>query len=170
MNYSISYLSYNNKDQELLFRSKQILNGFFKSENYTLNQDDGKLIFIASGGSEHHSIELTKEHHNIIILCHRENNSFAAAIEISAFVRSQNKRASIIDVNAPNAFSEFEAILNVNLAMENLAGQKTALIGEISDWLIISDVNSKFIKDKLGIELIKIPWSNLDDFREKEPA
>ncbi len=59
----------------------------------------------------------------------------------------------------PIAFQEFEELQKVNQALEKLAHQKAALIGEVSDWLIISDVESMLVKEKLGIELKRIPWS-----------
>jgi len=170
MNYNIAYLSYNDSDKELKNRSVQILNDFFKSESYTIKKDEGQLLFIASGGSEHHAVQLTKEHQNIILLCHRESNSYAATIEIAAFLRAQNKRVSIIDVFAPNAFQEFDEIQKINQSLESLAQQKAALIGEVSDWLIISDVESQLVKEKLGIELKRFSWSKLANYQEKEPS
>lgn len=170
MTNSIAYLSYNNDDLELMNRSKQILDDFFNPESYVLNSDEGQLLFIASGGSEQNAERLTTEHQNIILLCHRENNSFAAAMEIAAFLRAQNKRASIIDIFASSAFSEFEELQKVNRALEALSKQKAALIGEVSDWLIISDVNTQLVKERLGIELMHLPWSKLPDYREKESS
>jgi L-fucose isomerase-like protein len=170
MNYNIAYLSPDNSNHRLVNRSVQILNDFFKEESYTINQDVGKVIFIASGGSEQNAIQLTKPHQNIILLCHRENNAYAATIEIAAFLREQGKRVSIIDVFSRNAFLEFQEIQKVNQALESLTQEKAALIGEVSDWLIISDVKSRLIKEKLGIELKRYPWSKLADYRLKEAS
>ncbi len=170
MIYNIAYLSYDDHDQELKRRSEQILNDFFKPSNYSIKQDDGQLLFIASGGSEQHAVQLTKPHRNVILLCHRECNSYAAAIEIAAYLRAHNKRVSMIDVFAPDAFEEFMEIQKINQALEKLTRQKAALIGDVSDWLIISDVESSLITEKLGIELMRLPWSKLADYRDKEPS
>lgn len=170
MSYNTAYLSYNNNDQELKNRSIQILNDFFGAGNYSINQYEGQLLFIASGGSEQNATFLTEGHKNITLLCHRENNSFAAAIEIAAWLRAQNKRTNIIDLFATNAFQEFEELHKVNQALEILAKQKAALIGEVSDWLIISDVESQLVKEKLGIELIRLPWSIVGNYHEKETS
>jgi len=170
MNYNIAYLSYDDGDQELMHRSVQILDEFFKTVSYSIKQDEGQLLFIASGGSEQKTVQLTQEHQNITLLCHRESNSYAATIEIAAYLRAQNKRVSIIDVFATDAFHEFEKFQKVNQALENLAKHKAALIGEVSDWLIISDIESQLIKEKTGVELIRIPWSKLPDYKEKESS
>jgi len=160
MTFDLVYLSYNDDDRELKNRSVQILNEFFKTSNYVIQQDEAQLLFIASGGSEQNAVRLTKKHQNIILLCHRESNSYAAAIEIAAYIRAQDKKVSIVDVLAPNAFQEFKEVLKINKALENLAQQKAALIGEVSDWLIISDVDKRLVKEKLGIELMRLPWVN----------
>lgn len=170
MNYKIAYISYNDSDQELMNRSLQILNDFFKTDSFTIKKSEGQLLFIASGGSEQNAIQQTKEHQNIALLCHRECNSYAATIEIAAYLKAHNKRASIINVFAPNAFLEFKEIQKVNQALEMLSQQKAVLIGEVSDWLIISDVENQLVKEKLGIELKRIPWDKLADYREKEPS
>ena len=170
MIYNVAYLSYNDRDQELRNRSIQILNDFFKTESYTFKRDEGRLLFVASGGSEQNAVQLTKKHQNILLLCHRESNSYAATIEIAAYLRTQNKRVSIINVFDANAFQEFEELQKINQGLELLAQQKAALIGEVSDWLIISDVNNQLVKDKLGIELKRWSWNELADYKEKEPS
>lgn len=169
MCYKVVYLSYNDEDLELRDRSVNILNDFFK-QDYDIDQKEGRLIYIASGGSEQKVSQVTEAFQNIIILCQRENNSFAAALEIAAYLRSQNKRASIIDVFAPNAIKEFEEIYKVYQAIELLAKQKAALIGEVSDWLLISDVESQWVKDVLGIDLKRFHWNKLPNYQKKEPS
>ena len=170
MSYDIAYLSYDNDDQGLMDRSTHILNDFFSTANYTIKKDEGQVLFVASGGSERQAVQLTKEHQNITILCHREHNSYAAAIEIAAFLRAQTKRVKIINVSEPDAFREFEMIQKINQLLEEFAQQKAALIGEVSDWLIISDVESKLVKEKLGIELKRIPWDKLPSYHDQEPS
>lgn len=170
MAFELAYLSYDDNDQELKDRSKQILNDFFSPADYFFQPDEGDLLFIASGGSEQNAVHLTEGHQNIILLCHRESNSFAAAIEISAYLRAQQRRVTIVDVFNPNAFQELTESVKVNHALDSLARQKAALIGKVSEWLIVSDVESSLVKQKLGIELIKLPWALLDDYRIKEPS
>jgi len=169
MPYKIAYIAYSD-DQELKKRSIDILNIFFKDNTYTFQQENTTIIFVASGGSEQYAAELTKTIDNIILLCHRESNSYAATIEIAAYLRDNDKKVSIIDVFAPEAFTEFEEVQKVNQAIEILSQQRAALIGEVSNWLIISDIESKIIKEKIGVELIRLPWDKLDDYRKKESS
>lgn len=168
MNFNLAYLSSDNQNTALKKRSDQILNDFFKEASYHWNEKEGQLLFIASGGSEQNAVRLTKEFNNITLLCHRENNSYAATVEIAAYLRDQGKRASIIDVFAPNSWQEFLMLQKVNQALESLSNQKAALIGEVSDWLIISDMEDQLIKEKLGIEIKRLPWSFIGEHHQKK--
>lgn len=168
MNFNLAYLSSDNQNTALKKRSDQILNDFFKEASYHWNEKEGQLLFIASGGSEQNAVRLTKEFNNITLLCHRENNSYAATVEIAAYLRDMGKRASIIDVFAPNSWQEFLMLQKVNQALESLSNQKAALIGEVSDWLIISDMEDQLIKEKLGIEIKRLPWSFIGEHHQKK--
>ena len=170
MTYKIAYITYSGDDQELMNRSNIILTDFFVDEDYEIQTECKGIVFIASGGSEKNAIEITKNNDNITLLCHRESNSFAATLEIASYLRSKDKRVNIIDVMAPNAFTNFVEIQKVNQAIECLSKQKAAIIGKVSDWLINSDIENAIIKEKLGIELLRIPWNQLDDYRKKEAS
>jgi hypothetical protein len=169
MTYKIAYIAYSD-DSELKNRSVSILNDFFVDDDYKIQKEFDGILFVASGGSEQYAVEMTKSSANITLLCHRENNSYAATIEIAAYLRDKGKRVSIIDLFATNAFVDFVEAQKVNKAIESLSQQKAAIIGEVSDWLIISDIKDSIIKDKFGIELLRLPWDQLDDYRKKESS
>ena len=169
MSYKIAYIAYSN-DQVLKDRSIEILDGFFVDLKYKIIDNSADVIFVASGGSEQYAFALCKERTNITLLCHRENNSFAAAIEIASYLRAEGKRVSLIDVLSPNALDEFVDVQKVNKAIDSLVNQKAALIGEVSDWLVISDIDKEIIKKKLGVELLHLPWDSLDDYKNKESS
>lgn len=168
MNQELVYLSYNNDDKSLIQRSEEILDEFFKGQNYHWIQDSGNVLFIASGGSERKAVHVTRDFQFIILLCHREENSFAATLEIAAWLLDQGKKVSIIDVFAEGALNELLQVQQVFEALKKLKGQKAALIGEVSDWLIISDVEDKSIRNKLGIEIKRLPWEEIGNHQDTE--
>ena len=169
MIHKIAYIAYAD-DNELKNRSISILNDFFGEENYEFQDDLNEIIFVASGGSEKNVLKLSSDYRNITLLCHRESNSYAAALEIAAYLRQNGKRVSLIDVFAPHSFNEFLEVQKVHQAIDALSNQKAALIGEVSDWLIVSDIQDQVVQDKLGVELLRLPWSSLDDYRKKESS
>ena len=169
MTHKLAYIAYSN-DQELRTRSEVILNEFFGEENYEIAEEFKGILFVASGGSEQYAVEITKTHKNVTLLCHRESNSYAAAIEIAAYLRQKGKRVNLIDVFAPDSYKEFLEVQKVHQAIDSLAEQKAALIGEVSDWLIVSDIEDQIVKDKIGVEMLRLPWNTLDDYRKKESS
>ncbi len=169
MGYKIAYLAYAD-DTELKNRSISILNDFFGEENYEFQDDLNEIIFVASGGSEQHVLKLSNSFRNITLLCHRESNSYAASLEIAAYLRQKGKRISLIDVFAAHSFNEFLEVQKVHRAIDALANQKSALIGEVSDWLIVSDIEDEVVRERVGVELVRLPWSSLDDYRQKESS
>jgi L-fucose isomerase-like protein len=170
MNLQLAYLSYNQDDKTLQQRSEEILKIFLNGIGFEWNSNAGQLLFIASGGSEKGAVEITKDFQYITLLCHREENSFAATMEIAAYLRDQGKKVCIIDVFKPGAIDEFKQVQKVHHALESLRGQKAALIGEVSDWLIISDVEEQTIKNKLGIELLRLPWDQIGRHQDRKTS
>lgn len=169
MKTGIAYISYDNNDRALWSRSKEILFDFI-GEDYCLDENSSDILFVASGGSEKYAIELTDNKQNIILLCHKESNSFAAAMEIASYLRERGKRVAIIDVFAIDSKKKFDNTRKIFNAISNLINQKAAVIGEVSEWLINSDANASNVKDRFGIDLIRIPWDNIDDYRQLDPS
>ncbi len=113
------------------------------------------VFFIASGGSEQKAINLSEPHKGIILLCHRESNSFAAAMEIAAYLRSIDKKVTVIDVFAKNAQQDFIHYSQLIEAINNISGQKAAVIGHPSDWLINSTIDAEILKKKIRYKTFK---------------
>ncbi len=170
MIYKIAHITYNIDDQESKNQSISILNDFFKNAEYEFQNEFDGIIYVARGGSEQEALKITKGASNCIILCHRENNSYAASMEIASYLRDREIAVSIIDVMQANALTELTEMHKVNQAIHSLANQKAAVIGEVSDWLINSDIKENTVKEKLGIEMLRLPWNKLDDYRQKKAS
>ncbi len=165
---SIAYLA-SDDSKELSDRSKVLLDGFFGKNEYNFNGNDS-LLFFASGGSEQKAIEVAKSAKRVILLCHRESNSFAAAIETATYLRSKGKLIALIDILSETARTEFDHMCIVMDALKKLENQKAALIGEVSEWLVSSSIDAPIILEKLGIELTKLSWAEVGDFRQQEQS
>ena len=170
MNYSVTFLASVIPNDTLEPRSIEIMDAFLGEDTFQFVDKGSPLLFIASGGSERPASKVAADFKNITLLCHRESNSYAATMEIAAFLRSQGKRVSVIDVFQPNSLEEFKSIQKVYHALDQLSTEKAALVGEVSDWLIISDVENQKIKDLLGIDLQRISWNDLEHFKSKDSS
>ncbi len=91
-------------------------------------------------------------------------------MEIAAYIRDKNKRVEIIDVLSEQAQKDIIELNQSIKVLDSLNNQTAALIGDISEWLIISDIETELIKDKFGISLIRIPWNKLESYKIKEPS
>ncbi|MBU2556585.1 MAG: hypothetical protein KJ578_02255 [Bacteroidetes bacterium] len=165
MKHKIVYLACDDS-QVLKNRSTEILDNFLGKDNYSF-EETSHFLFIASGGSEQHALKLSQELDNFILLCHRENNSFAAAMEIAAYLRDSGKNVALINIAATGALQDFKMLTQVVKAVESLKGQRAALLGEVSEWLIISAIEASLIKSKLGVDLLHIPWQSVDSYQDK---
>jgi L-fucose isomerase-like protein len=132
---------------------------------YEFTDVSEEVFFIASGGSERQALDHSKLRNQIILLCHRESNSYAATMEIAAYLRSLDKKVLIVDVFSHNALDQFLNGLKASRAINMLKGEKAAVIGDVSEWLIHSDIDKDILESKLGIELTKIQWNQIGDFR-----
>lgn len=165
MKHPITYLACDDGSQ-LKNRSIEILDHFLGKENYSFAQDSA-CFFIASGGSEQHAVKLSEKHNGLILLCHRESNSFAAAMEIAAYLRSVNKYVAVIDVFAEDSKQAYLDHLHILQALKKLNGQKAAVLGEVSEWLINSTIEVPILKEKLGVDLEYLPWNELESYKNK---
>lgn len=161
---SIAYLA-SDDSRNLLNRSQELLDVFFGKNAYTFNGNDS-LLFFASGGSEQKAISIAKNAKRVILLCHRESNSYAAALETASYLHSQGKIVALIDILSNAAKEAFHQTCIVMDALKDLENQKAALIGEVSEWLVSSAIGAPLILKRLGIELIQLDWSEVGDFRK----
>ncbi len=168
MVYNLAYFAYGD-DPALKRRSLTILDGFFGSRDYKLDGLQWPVVFVASGGSEQNALQFPSHLKHILLLCHRENNSFAATVEIAAFLRGKGKTVDIIDVFGQNAFKLFNELFLIQQALNSLSGQKAALIGNVSEWLIASNISPDLLKSKLGIELMMLAWEELGAYKTMQP-
>ena len=76
---------------------------------------------------------------------------------------NQNRVSSLlVDFTTFRAVEMVEYLYAVKKGINQLKGQRFGLVGEVSDWLVNSNIDPFIIKTKLGIEQVDIPWSKVD--------
>ena len=115
------------------------------------------------------AISLAQPGHPVLLLAIRGNNAYAAATEVMAWMKENNRIALLSD--ARDAFENglFGRWRQTVSAWKRLEGQKAALIGSVSEWLVASDVPAGQLKNVMGVQLLEIPWSGLPAIRDMEP-
>jgi len=124
------------------------------------------VIFVETGGTE----ELFKKMYlklsePYILVATNANNSLPAALEISSFLRDQNKKFILLHGSKEEVVESIRQkrlgnqSFKINQKVLLLNKKRYGVVGHPSNWLIASNVDYQKIKEKLGAELIDIPFN-----------
>ena len=124
------------------------------------------LIFVRTGGTEGLFKALlpelqSKKKGPLYLLTSGKSNSLAASMEILSYLRQQGLEGEIIHGDAAYISGRIDLLRQVEVARQQLRGCRLGIIGEPSDWLISSGTDANIIRQKTGIELVKIPMDEL---------
>ncbi|MBP5258624.1 MAG: hypothetical protein J6Z41_07820 [Prevotella sp.] len=124
------------------------------------------LIYVRTGGTEGIFKRLLPELQKksaqpFYLLTSGKSNSLAASMEILSFLRQTNLRGEIIHGSTDYINHRINILKKVREAHQQLKGCRLGIIGEPSDWLISSHADKDAVRQRLGIELIDIPMSEL---------
>lgn len=134
--------------------------------NYSLSGKDPDVLFFSTGGTEPIAKEIVSPGHFYLLVGSQYDNSYASATEVKAYLDEANIPSLLLDEDEAITTTILNNFLVVKRALKNLKGKRLGLIGQISDWLISSKIHPNILKEKLGIHLCKIPWSELPHFSE----
>lgn len=123
-----------------------------------LGSDDFKIIFIATGGVERLVIQhFERLPRPAILLADGMQNSLAAALEISTWLRGRGMKSEILHGELPSIIQRVHILYNNFRAQRSLFGKRIGVIGTPSSWLVASNVDYLLAKRRWGIEYIDIP-------------
>jgi len=122
------------------------------------------IVFIETGGTESQFIKLIDKLDKVtILLTSEQNNSLPAALEIKTYLASI-KRSGIILFTDEKGNAEFiRRHAFIQAKKQEMKNKNLAVIGEPSDWLIASTCDYETIKEKFGINIVKIGTTELID-------
>lgn len=122
------------------------------------------VILVLTGGVERDVLKtLAQLPSPSILLAHDGQNSLPASLEILARIRRDGGDGRILFGNAAAVVPELQLELVLANAWNSLRFSRVGLIGEPSEWLIASDVDSAFLKGRLAVDLINIDIKALMD-------
>lgn len=133
-----------------------------------LGSDDFKIIFIATGGVE----RLVIQHFEslprpAIFLADGMQNSLAAALEISSWLRNRGMKSEILHGEFPSIIKRIQILYNNFQAQRSLYGMRIGVIGTPSSWLVASNVDYLLAKRRWGVEYINIPLERVYKIYER---
>ncbi|MFO7864963.1 MAG: hypothetical protein R6U85_13275 [Salinivirgaceae bacterium] len=121
-------------------------------------QAEPNVLFFVTGGSERSAAETAAKLHRVGLWAHESENSYASAIETKAYFDQHNKNCYLWDIGD----SHFqEQVLNLQKTMQakrTLKNRQLGLLGDVSEWLLASDIPAVTLKERFGIDLVPISW------------
>lgn len=135
----------------------------FRGSDFTLyGSDDLSLIYVRTGGTEGLFQEVFANLDGpILLLTSGRSNSLAASMEILSFLNQQGRSGEIIHGSVSYIAERIKVLAQVAKARKALRGSRLGVIGKPSDWLISSTPDASALYERLGVELVDIPISEL---------
>lgn len=128
-------------------------------------------FIISTGGVENIFLDLLKRNlvgTNVTLIADGRFNSLAASMEILTYLNYNNIKAFIAYGSNEEISARLKEHPHVDFVNEqcgsaalSLSGDKIAVFGEPSDWLIASNVDRDFLKQKFNIDFVDIPLDTL---------
>ena len=128
-------------------------------------------FIISTGGVENIFLDLLKRNlvgTKVTLIADGRFNSLAASMEILTYLNNNNIKAFIAYGSNEEISARLKEHPNVDFVNEqcgsaalSLSGDKIAVFGEPSDWLIASNVDRDFLKQKFNIDFVDIPLETL---------
>lgn len=139
----------------------------WKFENHgpdfsTYGSEQLSLIYVRTGGTEGLFQEVFANLDGpILLLTSGKSNSLAASMEILSFLNHQGRSGEIIHGSVSYIAERIKVLAQVAKARKALRGSRLGVIGAPSDWLISSTPDASALYERLGIELVEVPISEL---------
>lgn len=131
----------------------------------SLTPDDFSILFIATGGVERLVIQHFEQlPRPTILLADGMQNSLAAALEISSWLRTRGMRSEILHGELTEIIKRLLVMYNNFKAQRKLNESRIGVIGTPSSWLISSNVDYLLAKRRWGIEYTDIPLERVTEY------
>lgn len=99
-----------------------------------------------------------------------KSNALPASMEILSFLREFGLEGEILHGQPSYISLRINQLVRVQKAVRRLQKSRLAVIGQPSDWLIASHADYALVREKLGVELIDIPMSELIALINAQPT
>lgn len=131
----------------------------------SLTPDGFSILFIATGGVERLVIQHFEQlPRPTILLADGMQNSLAAALEISSWLRARGMKSEILHGELPEIIKRLFVMYNNFKAQRQISGSRIGVIGTPSSWLIASNVDYLLAKRRWGVEYVDVPLERVVEY------
>ena len=131
-----------------------------------ISSDRPRILYFLTGGSEAEATRLLEQKRFQLLVASGKTNALASAMEVKAYSKQHGFRNVLLCLDDDADKQLLEKYITVFSALDRLQGKRLGLIGEVSAWLVASSIDADILKDKLDIELVRIPWKDAGDYRK----
>ena len=129
-----------------------------------ISPDEFSILFIATGGVEQlvirHFEQLPRP---TVLLADGMQNSLAAALEISSWLRARGMKSEILHGELSEIVKRIFVMHNNFKAQRRLQQARIGVIGTPAGWLVASNADYLLAKRRWGVEYIDIPLEQVYD-------
>lgn len=163
----ISLIAYPEAPGETFERGESIIKEKLNDMVFEIVNDKPDALFILSGGSEMQAKELLKSSKHILILSMTENNSYAAATEIKSYCNKKEINSVLYNIDYENDIGrKINFYIKSKQALSKISKYSVGLIGNVSEWLINSDIERPVLQNKFGLKVQNISWNDFPKYSE----
>jgi L-fucose isomerase-like protein len=158
----VKLLAFPAADLQVYSRAKKRMQSLFHPDRVEFVDKDPEVLVFLTGGSERVALQSVKEFGFYLLIASADDNSWAAAIEVRAWMAQNNISSLLLDSSSPDAQSFVNDFYRVKNGLKRLKGQRFGIIGEPSEWLLSSVVDPFVIETKFGVTQENIPWDSVN--------
>ncbi len=162
----VKMAAFKNASEKVFAEGQKRLEKLIEPSKLIFIDNDPDVLFFLSGGSERSALATIGEDRFYTLITTEEGNSNASAMEVKAALTKRNIDSVLLDLCSDQTGPFLENLYRVQNALKSLQGKSLGLIGEVSEWLVASDIKPEVLDARLGIKLQQIPWASLPDFNE----
>jgi L-fucose isomerase-like protein len=166
---NVKLIAYNGAPESLFKSGKERFRELFPGVQFEFYSPEPDILVFLSGGSEKEAMRFVQPENFYLLTAFEENNSYAAASEVKTLLDQRQIRAMLTDLLEPHDRKIIQRYFTAKQGLVKLQGQNLALIGEVSDWLLASNIEAPLLKKKFGINLIKKSWDAVPPFENMVP-
>lgn len=157
----VKLLAFANAEEAVYTRGKKRFLNILNKDQVEFVAERPDILLFLSGGAERAAVAQIDEFRFYLLIASKDDNSYAAATEVKAWCNQNQISSMICDLEQPELQSIVEDLYHVKNGLLRLKGKRLGLIGNVSDWLVASNVSPFILSTKIGVELVKLDWSEI---------
>lgn len=157
----VKLLAFANAEESVYTRGKKRFLNVLNKDQVEFVAERPDILLFLSGGAERAAVAQIEEYKFYLLIASKDDNSYAAATEVKAWCNQNQISSMLCDLEQPELQSIVEDFYHVKNGLARLKGKRLGLIGNVSDWLVASNISPFVLNNRIGVELVKLDWNEI---------